>query len=955
MQHSSGEANVNRHQKRWQVALAAAAAALALGCEGPPGPAGAAGETGATGPAGSQGTQGPAGGPCTVAAVDGGVLVTCPNSPPVLVPDGVAGANGQNCTVTPVDGGVTVSCPGSPPVTIANGADANAVVDFALLTPEEMALLDMNVTVTRVTNVPRPVATFTVKDAKGRPVKNIGPTHFTGISLLQLVPGDLSDGGNGLNIDTWVSHISNCSTCTSSTESATATSLVGDGAGNYTYTFAKDVVNPVAFDGGSAVAGVAFDANAVHRFGLRLAASGNPYRPVDVAWDYVPATGADVSGQNDKVNTNNCLECHMQWRAAANNAGGATPFHAGQRYLTQYCPVCHNAQRKYSGNAISGNAVIAEPTIDGAGNMTPPPLPDGGARSSVPVIRGEAVLALPVWIHKIHRGHELSLKGPYPGLGAELNEIAFPQDLRNCTKCHRNAAKADNYKNKPSRRACGACHDSVDFVTGNGHGPGNAGGPQANDAQCVTCHPATGSLAGILDKHVPVESPDPNNLFDGGASANTHASYVGIRGAPPAGAVQFTYSIPTGGVTTVALADGGLNAVVRFKFLQGDAGVVFNDAGSQELLPNFVGSPSVYCAFAVPQDGLADPADFNATASVYLRNLWRGTATGSVQGPDTGGFYTVTLTGTTIPSTAKMLTCGLGYSYNITSTPPLVQTNLAAYPVTTLADGGVLGGLSIPALNVWQVATGYTGRRGATSSSATAGQVVDPARCNNCHANLGVGPTFHGGQRNNGATCAFCHTPNRASQGWSAGSGSYIHAIHGGGVRSVPFNWRAIAVDEGFFSIKFPGRPQMCEGCHNPGYYDFSNSWYSAANLDRRLLQTVATGTFNNSPLLADGGVNTSAWAISPYVVADGGVSYGSGFSFSATTHVITNAAATTLVNSPIASSCFGCHDSPRHELHFEQNGGAIYEPRSSVGRTELCLFCHGPGKVAGIKAVHYQ
>ena len=31
--------------------------------------------------------------------------------------------------------------------------------------------------------------------------------------------------------------------------------------------------------------------------------------------------------------------------------------------------------------------------------------------------------------------------------------------------------------------------------------------------------------------------------------------------------------------------------------------------------------------FAVPQDGIAAPADFNASASAYIRNIWNGTGT----------------------------------------------------------------------------------------------------------------------------------------------------------------------------------------------------------------------------------------------------------------------------------------------------------------------------------------
>jgi OmcA/MtrC family decaheme c-type cytochrome len=259
---------------------------------------------------------------------------------------------------------------------------------------------------------------------------------------------------------------------------------------------------------------------------------------------------------------------------------------------------------------------------------------------------------------------------------------------------------------------------------------------------------------------------------------------------------------------------------------------------------------------------------------------------------------------------------------------------------------------------VWQVAVGYTGRRGSTSSSATAGKIVEAAKCNACHISVGVAPNFHAGQRNDGPSCSWCHTQNRTSSGWSAGSESFVHAIHGGGKRSVPFNWHALDEDEGFFKVAFPAKPNLCMGCHQAGYFDFSNSWYTESNVDTRLVQTVATGTYNALPL-PDGGVNSAAWSISPYVVADGGVSYGSGFSYNAGTQVTTEAAATTLVNSPISNVCFGCHDSARSALHYELNGGAIYEPRgpypTQVGKTELCLICHGPGKVAAISDVHYK
>ena len=52
--------------------------------------------------------------------------------------------------------------------------------------------------------------------------------------------------------------------------------------------------------------------------------------------------------------------------------------------------------------------------------------------------------------------------------------------------------------------------------------------------------------------------------------------------------------------------------------------------GDKEIWNNFMGAPSVYFVFAVPQDGITAPADFNASVSSYLRSLWNGKATGTM-------------------------------------------------------------------------------------------------------------------------------------------------------------------------------------------------------------------------------------------------------------------------------------------------------------------------------------
>ena len=299
------------------------------------------------------------------------------------------------------------------------------------------------------------------------------------------------------------------------------------------------------------------------------------------------------------------------------------------------------------------------------------------------------------------------------------------------------------------------------------------------------------------------------------------------------------------------------------------------------------------------------------------------------------------MTGTTIPATAIMLTGGIGYSYG-SATPPLVQTNLAAYPYSAgTTTYGPVGGLAVPAPNVYKVATKYTGRR----------IIVDTNKCNDCHGWLGVNPTFHVGQRNDAPTCSFCHNPGRTSQGWAINASTFVHAIHSAAKRTVPFKWDSVpaAGDEpetGFFDITYPGRGMLknCEMCHVSGGYDFSGSMYTGTTnsmvINNMLLSTTATGTGLASSA-------TTSASFSPYITLD--VDYGAA------------GAGTNLVNSPIAAACFSCHDTDTARSHMELNGGSIYATRTAaLATTETCLVCHGPAAntaygdfVPAIKSVH--
>lgn len=874
----------------------------------------------------------------------------------------------------------TVAVPtGAAPITLTA---ATSAATFAALTPTVDSATGVAVSIASP-----PKVTFALTDGAGNGIIGFGSTSKSAtatvasypnlaFSLAKLVPGVGSAPAK------WVSYI--VTTVPSTTAAATASrptsdntgTLVDNKNGTYTYTFYRDITKASAEVAAMTLTGanvaadlgdLTYDPNALHRLTIQI--SGNApgtgsntadavtvttavpmTHPVNVIYDFIPATGKAVAAtdatvtQRIIVDKASCNECHSKLGGIPGTE--SQTFHGGSRYDPKYCVVCHTDQRKYGRtNSVSTNNAF--------------PVDANGAPLPTYVADGVTVGDFPVLIHRVHKGEEL-IKKNYNFAGVLLNETRFPTDIRNCTKCHDTTApkvapQGDNYKNVPSRLACGACHDGINWATGKGTTNaggtgGHIGGAKANDSQCVLCHDATT----IPVYHVPVTKPNAENALQvQGGNNYTNAAWIAANTANlPAGAIKVTYDILS------VERNANKNPVIKFKMLQNGTTQPFSDpATATEIWPSFLGSPSVYFVFAVPQDGITAPADFNASASGYIRSLWNGVypsgtnaaSKGTLTGPDASGYYTATL-GAIIPDNAVMLAGGIGYTYSLLSTMPLTQTNLADYPTATSTVTGLTagmpnmtGGLIVVAPDVQKVATGYTGRRA----------IVEDARCNKCHIELGVmtADAFHAGQRNDGTTCAWCHTPNRTNQGWSIDSTSFIHAIHGKSKRTKDFTYDATegsgtTATNGFFKIEFPGILSNCEQCHVAGGYDFSASASSSA-LPNRLYRTVATGTFAST--------SATAYRFSPYVTLDA-TTLGSGFSYNAATGATTAAAATTLVSSPIATACFSCHDSTVAGQHMESNGASIYRGRTtSLAKAEQCMFCHSSTSAfgLGIKAVH--
>jgi OmcA/MtrC family decaheme c-type cytochrome len=575
-------------------------------------------------------------------------------------------------------------------------------------------------------------------------------------------------------------------------------------------------------------------------------------------------------------------------------------------------------------------------------------------------------------VHKLHAAEKQKewFGKTYKIASVDFSEVTYPQPLTNCVKCHdaskkdsagnKLAAQGDNWKSTPTRAICGSCHGGMDFATGKGPtianaeadiaagkalgttSSGHVGGAKADDTQCLLCHGA----ADIPVYHVTVDPTGANGR--GGYPLNTAtnvptAGFASGQGPSipvaaqmnlPAGVFKIDYEIKQ---VTVAGAAGAKKATVVYRVLKDGSPVTFNTTGY--LMTNVDGSPSVYVSYATAQDGIAAPADWNASKSATILDIRDAKSGNSQTGPDASGYYTAIL-GAVIPDDAKMITAGIGINYN-----GFVQLGLSAYPK------GIR--LREPKF-VMKLADGNTARR----------PIVSNDKCNSCHAQLGVGPSFHSGARNNGEGCSFggCHDANKATGhvgaaysyggGWSVASKNLVHSIHASKKRVQAFTYEAtVANPNGFKKVTYPGVLKTCEQCHVSGSYDFSGTANSAA-VDKLLWTTEANGDMTNAG-------NVASLGLSPWIttLGKGQANY-------------TSAGLGNLVTSPIAASCFGCHDSSTAASHMQQQGGSIYALFSSVAsvatrpaigtastmtftKSETCMLCHASGKTADIKAMH--
>ena len=308
-------------------------------------------------------------------------------------------------------------------------------------------------------------AVYTVSDPAGLPLDAAGVTTPGTISLsfiAAVIPN---------NQEQYTSYTTRTATGTvlATTQQAGADSggiSTQVGNGQYQYTFHTRAPS-------------GFDVTATHTIGiygsrdLTIYNLGTDY--ASTTFNFVP-NGAAVTHTRDIIETASCNACHDQLSA-----------HGGSRRGLNMCVLCHTPQTT---DPNTGDTLDAK-----------------------------------VFFHKIHMGKNLPsvLAGtPYiPAINSfgtfDFSKVAYPADPgdpRRCETCHsqtNGAAQATAYLLHPTRLACGACHDDVNFATGVNH----PGGPQFDDNLCADCHIPQGEIdfdASIKGAHV---APTASSLLSG--------------------------------------------------------------------------------------------------------------------------------------------------------------------------------------------------------------------------------------------------------------------------------------------------------------------------------------------------------------------------------------------------------------------------------------------------------
>jgi OmcA/MtrC family decaheme c-type cytochrome len=734
-----------------------------------------------------------------------------------------------------------------------------------------------------------PVVKFKLADQNGVPLTGL-PAADLGWVIAQLVPGQ-----NGTSSQ-WNSYIyetvtpsgcpagvAKCDTAAkvqATVESAATGALVDNGDGTYQYTFHKNITTDP---------NVIYNGTLTHRVGfeIRGLAQAN-----NADYTFQPSTGATTGiFMREIVETSTCDNCHT-----------FLSEHGGARVEVQYCVMCHSpgTTDPYSGNTLDMKQMIHKIHT---GNTLP-------SIQTATVPNTTPTLGQGYWIV----GYMESLNN--------FNTVLFPQDTRNCTTCHAQnipaATQAANYYMVPTSEACGACHDTVNFATGEG-----MDGIVANDSQCTTCH-------------------GPTSTIDNGSLQviAAHTIQANVQAA------KFQYIVNSVSFTA---SGGNIYPVVNFSVVNPTAGnAPYNILTAAPFAGIDPATGVPVCADDTARlaiDIAWDTGDYTnwGSAPTPAAATWGqpislnplsgcGTATPApgLTGPDASGAFTMTSpTPLPAPPAANCPPAGGTACAAIANVGVVIE----GHPGVVLTGlGAGTGAVAIPVTT----AVGYGNVAGGAPVARRT--VVDIAKCDVCHNLLAE----HGTNRNNNPqACAACHNPASTDVSERVGLTTattpgidglweqsidfkyMIHSIHDGSARGaagVPFVvYGYMGSISKFTDVVYPGQINRCDACHvGSSYYPVDDTAVQATTFSTGLTTQVPNPTTPGNPIA------TSA-------------------------------------NMTVCSACHSTYDWTATTAHILQNGGSTTLLKDAEGRTipggpaslESCTVCHGPGGVADLQVVH--
>jgi len=531
-------------------------------------------------------------------------------------------------------------------------------------------------------------------------------------------------------------------------------------AGIYTYTLKTTLPN-------------GYPATLTHTVGGQV---GRTFNGVSLTanpiFDFVPAGGA-VTTMREVTTTAQCNNCH-----------DPLAVHGGGRREVRLCQTCHTDQAidVETGNTIDFKVMVHR-------------IHDGKDLPSVNAgpVGTKYGISSTVWSEKV----TACVGGPLPNVkcttdadcgtggtctGSIVAGVGFPQDIRNCTKCHSAGATVANFRSKPSTAACTSCHDDVNpgqtATDAGAPGTGHLAGPQP-EALCTVCHKPT------EDTEYDITVPGAHTVPEQSTQlAGIHAeirSASGTAGNPVT--VTFKLTDDTGATIT------SLAAFNRVAFAY--SGPTTDFGTTPDVGQNVV-----------------------VTSQVLTPTAFGSGASGTLTGPDVDGVFTyVSSAGNALPATAtgtwrigiegrRSVTVGTGTQVGPKTLNEAMQNAVRDFAV----DG---------------------------STVAARRQVVDIANCQSCHGVFSQGFSIHGNLRNQTEYCVVCHNPsmsdfarrnlvaNADPDNSTIDFKHMIHKIHTGeNLEHKPYVIYGFGGSANDFSeVLFPGDRRDCVACHKAGTF----------------------------------------------------------------------------------------------------------------------------------------